>query len=545
MRIHRLAPAILAVLLPWSGRAFEMTRKDRLAVLHSDQVIFDRHGEPLVSVRISEGTHPVAITSKAALTLLPGGDDGHRVRAPAGARWTVSVEGATPGKRRYWVAVERIPAGELERAAAARERWRRAGHEVSLFESGALLGLAGHTLDTRVVTVAIDPSPTEAEANGKAAKLAKDQPLPGEIIAEAVEWPEGWIIAREAKSGIEVRARDLLWITPDDDAVVDLPGLEWGAGTPHGGREDRSYEGDVYFTVGQDGRLSVVNVLSAERLLAAVVPSELFPNAPLDALRAQAIAARGELLAKIGTRHRADPYVLCAETHCQVYAGVGKRNARTTKAVEDTRGQLLFDEHGLVDTVYSSSCGGHGEAFHLTWGGDAQAPLVGRPDTPGEKGPAKVEDVEAFLSAPSDAYCKPSAEAAGVWRWTATRRGAEVSRAVDALADIGPVVDLKPVRRGQSGRVLAVEYVGTKGRYVHEGEYPNRTLLGNLKSGLWVVERQGKAGAEPDAWVFRGGGFGHGVGLCQHGAIGMAGQGLDYKKILEHYYPGSRLEKVW
>ncbi len=544
---RRLLACIAACLLPSVAPAFEMTRKDRLAALYTKAVVFDRKGEPLVSVRVSEGAGPVVATSRSALVLLPGGDEGHRVKAPAGARWTIAVEAPTDGRRRYWVAVESVPAADVGRAAAARERWRKDGHDVSLFESGALIGLAGRTLDTRLLTVAVDPRPTEAEARARAQALSVGRPLPGEVVAEPLEWPQGWIVAREARSGIEVRARDVLWLSAEGGAAVDLPDLEVGHGTPRITRESRSYEGDVYFTIGQGGRLAVVNVLSAERLLEAVVPSELFPNAPLDALRAQAVAARGQLLAKVGSRHRADPYVLCAETHCQVYAGVGRRAARTTRAVADTRGELLFDGHGLVDTVYSSACGGHGEAFDLTWGGGPHPALQGRPDTPGEAGmsPITEDAVGTFLRSSSEAFCKVTGQGAGVFRWTTTRSGADVTRSVSKIKDIGAVVDLRPLRRGRSGRVLAIEYVGTKGTYVHEGEYPNRVLLGNLKSGLWTVERRGPAGGPADAWTFTGGGFGHGVGMCQHGAMGMATKGHDYGRILEHYYPGSRRERVW
>jgi len=90
-----------------------------------------------------------------------------------------------------------------------------------------------------------------------------------------------------------------------------------------------------------------------------------------------------------------------------------------------------------------------------------------------------------------------------------------------------------------------VEYVGTKGRHTVTGEYVNRKLLGHLKSGLWVVERDGPPGSVPVTFTFRGGGFGHGVGMCQHGAIGQALERRSHADILRTYYPGSRLEKAW
>lgn len=520
----------------------ELSRKDRVAILYSNQVVFDRRGEPLVSVRLTQGQSKVTLRSKGRLVLLPGADDGSRVRPRADSSWTITVDRARPGKVRYWVVAERLPAGDLDGAVRARKLWTDRGHQVALFEAGALIGLQGTTLDTRTLSLALDPQKTEADAEAHAASLAARHPILGAVVDESVERPGGWIVATEKRSGVEVRARDLLWIAPEGDATIEIPGLEWGHGTPKRGRQDRVYQGDVYLAVGNDAKLVVVNLLSAESLLEGVVPSEIYPSAPSAALRAQAVAARGQLLAKVGTRHRSDPYLLCAETHCQVYTGGTRVDPRTTEAVRATRGALLFDDRGLVDTVYSSSCGGHTEAFHEMWGGHPNPTLPGLVDDAGESKDA-VSDVAAFLSEPPAAWC---ADAAKLYRWTKTRTGAEVTTAVNALAKVGAVHTIRPTRRGRSGRALAVEYVGSAGRHVVEGSYVNRTLLGRLRSGMWVVERDGgDAGAEPLRWRFRGGGFGHGVGLCQHGAIGLANAGRDHDAILRHYYVGSALRRAW
>jgi len=522
--------------------AQELSRKDRLAILYSNQVVFDRKGEPLVSVRLTEGQDRVTLRSKGRLVLLPGADDGARVRLRGGATWTIELDDARPGEVRYWIVAQRIPAGDLEGAARARETWRARGHEVALFESGALLGLQGRTLDTRTLSVALDPQKTEAQARDHATRLGARYPILGEVVDESLKRPGGWLVATEKRTGVELRARDLLWVAPEGDARIEIPRLEWGHGTPKRGRQDRVYRGDVYLAVGNDAKLVVVNLLSAETLLEGVVPSEIYPSAPPATLRTQAIAARGQLLAKVGTRHRSDPYLLCAETHCQVYTGGTRAHPRTTRAVRDTRGQLLFDARGLVDTVYSSSCGGHTEAFHEMWGGAPNPTLPGLiDDTHASTDP--VTDVGRFLAEPPDSWCAHNRK---LFRWARTLAGPKLSRAVNALKKVGPVHTVRPTRRGRSGRALAVEYVGAKGRHVVEGSYVNRTLLGRLRSGMWVVSREGGApGGEPTRWIFRGGGFGHGVGMCQHGAIGLARSGANHDAILRHYYVGSELRRAW
>lgn len=534
--------------------ALEMTRKDRLAVLYSNQVIFDRRGEPLVSVRVTDAQPSVQFSSRGRLTLLPSADDGARILTPAGATWRVRVEEATLGKTRWWVAAERLPAGDMAAAARSRARWQAAGHEVTILESGALLGISGRTLDTRSLTVAIDPQTSSAGAQARAESLMATAEVLGEVIAEPIVRPGGWLVAREERTGLELRARDLLWISPMGDASIDVDAVEFGRGTAHHGRADRRYSGELYLAVGTDGLIAVVNLASAETLLESVVPSEMPASMPAEALKAQAVAARGQLLTKVGTRHRSDPYLLCADTHCQVYGGEGRVDARTTAAVRATRGQLLFEDRGLVDTVYSSCCGGHGEAFEAMWGGEASPAVHGYFDTPRAAGalpppaPAATSEAEVaryIAQPPESAYCKASGGKSGLFRWTTTRSGADVTRAVNALAPIGPVHSVEVVRRGRSGRALTVRYVGPQGEYVHKGEYANRKLLGHLKSGLWVASRDGAAPAQPSTWTFKGGGHGHGVGMCQHGAIGQALQGRTAAQILEHSYPGSRLERAW
>ena len=116
-----------------------------------------------------------------------------------------------------------------------------------------------------------------------------------------------------------------------------------------------------------------------DKLLAGLVPAEMSASSPPEALKAQAVAARNELLAKIGTRHLTDPYRLCSTQHCQVYAGAGREDARATAAVTATRGELLVRDSGggLVDAVYSASCGGHTEDNEHVWGGAPDASLRG------------------------------------------------------------------------------------------------------------------------------------------------------------------------
>src|SRR6185295_16431845 len=145
------------------------------------------------------------------------------------------------------------------------------------------------------------------------------------VHPEMVERPRGILVARD-ETGAAVENAGMIWFAPEGDATLQVKDVVHGGGGSQLNaekRETRRYFGRVYVTQGQDGSLTVVNAVPEDKLLDGLVPSEIFADAPPEALKAQAVAARDELLAKIGTRHFADPYLVCSTQHCQVYGGAG------------------------------------------------------------------------------------------------------------------------------------------------------------------------------------------------------------------------------
>ncbi|MCA9542161.1 MAG: SpoIID/LytB domain-containing protein, partial [Myxococcales bacterium] len=312
MRFPCLPPIALAVaaLLATHAKAQApmLTRRDRLEMLYSDQLPFTPAGEPLITVRVIGGLTRIQVRSDAPMVVEPVGDPASQVRVAAGARWTITLDGAHAGKARSWVAAERFSASDVARVAAARDRWAGMGFTPHVFEAGAVLGLGGHLIDSRTVTIGVEPSPTRAAAAKQGEALRARLSMLGEVVDEPLMRPGGVVVAREARSGVEVLASDLLAMriaddVPNPDATLALVDVKW----PRHGRGTRHYRGELLFLVGPDRKLLVVNSVPAETLLEGVVPSEIFPNAPAEALKAQAVAARGQLLAKVGVRHRGEP----------------------------------------------------------------------------------------------------------------------------------------------------------------------------------------------------------------------------------------------
>lgn len=124
--------------------------------------------------------------------------------------------------------------------------------------------------------------------------------------------------------------------------------------------------------------------------------------------------------------------------------------------------------------------------------------------------------------------------------WTVRRTAADLSAQVSSQeGGVGSVLDLRPKRYGRSGRLAELEIVGSQGTVTVRGLAIRRVL--GLRENLFFFDRQTDARGKTTGWVFTGRGWGHGVGLCQVGAYGMAASGYDYRAILQHYYPGTEL----
>ncbi|MBI4510601.1 MAG: SpoIID/LytB domain-containing protein, partial [Deltaproteobacteria bacterium] len=437
--------------------------------------------------------------------------------------------------------------------------WEKRGHATKTFETGVVFGVEGDVIDSRELFLGVAPEGNETAATRTAKALSQKWGVHAFVHPEMIEPPRGTLVAREERSGTAVRNEGVLWFSPDGDQAITVRDVVHGGGGSQVGAEKkatRTYAGRIYVTQGRDGLLTVVNAVPEDRLLAGLVPSEIFPDAPMEALKAQAVAARDELLARIGTRHFADPFLLCSTQHCQVYSGVLEEHPRTTSAVRATRGEVLLRDGGggLVPVYYSASCGGHGEHNENIWETRPDPSLRGRLDTLSVGNPLAAfsqgisnERVGDFLAAPASATnCGSTSFARGRYRWTVTFSAAKLDSLVAAeFPHVGSVKELLAIERGISGRIKVLRIAGARGTATVEGDLRIRRLLGGLRSSLFMARPEKSSNGQVISWTIDGAGFGHGVGMCQTGAIGMAEAGHDYRRILKHYFPGSHVRKLY
>jgi peptidoglycan hydrolase-like amidase len=332
----------------------------------------------------------------------------------------------------------------------------------------------------------------------------------------------------------------------DAKGAVTLFDVRFGKNMFWSDKQDRSYRGDMEFILKDKGIL-VVNRIPMESYLYSVVPSEMPAYWPVEALKAQAVAARSEALAKLG-RHKAEGFDFCPEVHCQVYAGVEKETEITNLAVDETRGAVLYYKNKPVDAIYSSCCGGHSQdnifssAVETCWRG-----IYDGTDESRLQFPLSPLGLQYWLKEPPQGiFCDvPDFAKASNFRWVRVYTAQEMNDMVRALADIGDVRKIIAVQRETSGHISKLRIVGTKSSLVIERELKIRTALGKLRSSMFKIEVKRDAGGVPEQFVFYGGGWGHGVGMCQAGACGMALRAKTYRDILQHYYKDIEFRKMY
>ncbi len=534
---------LVLALLSAVASADDTSATDKLRILYSTRFTFADDGLPLVTVEIMGGRKHVELRAKGGITVRPDGAGGSAVDSDTGDSWTITVENPKPAVIQEWTVVETLGADDAAGITAALARWKDRGFEPRAFEIGTLFGTGGEVIDTREIRIAIDPQPAGKGAP-RAAEHARRYGVRTSVHEELVRRPAGTIVARSGAT--VVRNPSVLWFAPKKSTetltVADVP-TGTGGSQLETGHEDRRYWGNVYVTLDHDGSLVAANAVGEDKLLAGLVPAEMYPDAPPAALEAQAIAARTELLQKIGRRNLTDPFLLCSTQQCQVYAGAGKEDARATRAIEKTRGiVLLRDGGGMVDVRYSASCGGHTEDNDAIWGGEPDPSLRGRSDSPSAPMTRITEDnLEAFLASdPKDTWCGRVDHGKNRLRWTETLSLADVTaRVAVEYPQLGRIANMTAKQRGVSGRIEVLTLVGERGTADVTGDLHIRRLLGGLRSTLFAIHKDG------DKLVLRGAGFGHGVGMCQLGAIGMAEAGKTHAQILGHYYRGTHLHKLY
>lgn len=341
--------------------------------------------------------------------------------------------------------------------------------------------------------------------------------------------------------------------------------------------ETQTFRGSLRL-LADGGKVWAINDLPVEDYLESVISSEMSAQSSLPLLMAHAVISRSWLMSQIDGNtapntqaSHGDAFIrwydhtdhtlfdVCADDHCQRYQGITKETSpNVAEAIRRTRGELLTYGDEICDARFSKCCGGAMEEFQYCWDDTPKPYLKGVGDTPEETIPDLTVEENArqwILSSPKS-FCNTTdkrilsqvlndydQETTDFYRWRVSYTQEELSKLVEKKlgAGLGTITDMRPLKRGTSGRICELRITGTKKTIVVGKELEIRRALSesHLYSSAFVVEKQG------DTFTLIGAGWGHGVGLCQIGAAVMGDKGYAYDEILRHYYPGAEIEKAW
>lgn len=532
----------------------ELSSADRQRMLYAAQLTFTGEGDPIVRLGLAENMAEAQFTPSAPVRVLPHGEGGAAIELPANRTYTVTVTRSQPGAYKHWIVVDRVPISARAELERSQKTWLERGYPTESFEVGGLFAVRGKVFDSRAVLLGIGGMEQAVEAEKLQTKLRATYGIEGGIHAQLVSYPSNEMTLTTPGGVFTIRNRDFLQISPvagqEEQIRYKIPEIPKTYG---GGTETRTYTGTLIFAPDRRGKIVIINSLGAERVLKGVVPSEIFASAPPAALQAQAIAARNEIFAAVGVRNLADPYMLRTDVYDQVYKGVGAEDARTSKAVEATRGQVMFFGDQIVEAFYSANAGGFTENNENVWDMAPRPYLRGKADAPADKVPEAWRDgisddeLDDFITKGLPAYSRDApVSSSKTFRWTASVEPDTAERWLKERGQIiGDLQSVEILQRGRSGRIVRMKLKGSMGEAVVERELNVRKMFGGLRSGLFLFDAERDPKGNITRLNIRGAGFGHGVGMCQTGATGMAAQGKKAADILKHYYQGIEIRPLY
>ena len=521
MNKYRRARAAACLLALATGMA--QAQSPPINLVPDGAVIEDIAAERLL-IRVREHLKTVSISSASPLHITSGQ---YQSDLPAGA-WDIRLSESTPAQFRYRVIVKGLNPDEFSDAPEHIQTWTARGFTPEAMMLGHLLRLAsGGTIDARVLWISLAVRDTQIQA----------ETLRNELEAEGT-W--AWQRKELAKPG---SGKGALSSTALGKAyAITFPATVSSASaitlSKQGEYEERSYTGEVVFDIGEDGAITITERVGIDDYLAGVLPSEMPALWPADALKAQAVAARSDVLAHMRVKHFLSGYHFSDTVRDRAYNGAGGHHPAADAAVAATRGEVLSDGTRLLPGVFSATCGGWTEHNETVWYAPDDAALRGISDL-SAAGPSPT-NIRKWLKSTPGAYCNDDTKH---FRWNRRFSRADLTKMVNQKHNVGTVRRVELGDRGASGRLKWIRVYGDKGDATIKKELPIRQLFGSLPSAMFIIDEVKGAKGQTE-FLFTGGGRGHGVGLCQYGARGMAQAGQSYGAILRHYYAGSTVAKV-
>ncbi|MBO8219999.1 SpoIID/LytB domain-containing protein [Prochlorococcus marinus] len=308
---------------------------------------------------------------------------------------------------------------------------------------------------------------------------------------------------------------------------------------------DVNFGNNFYLIQDLYGTWTLIQKIKFDDYLEGVLPHEIGPSSPLEALKAQAVIARTWGIYN-SDRFNMDKYHLCISTQCQVYQPPKIKNKKVQQAIEATSNLILTYENQPINAFYHGSNGGVSALAAESW--QMQDYFYFNSIIDGSKSLNKIfklpisseSELNNFLDFDKDHFYGSDHS---LFRWNKKISRLKIKETLikNKLININEnVLDFNVIERGSSGRVTKLEIQTNKvNKSIALVKDDIRRVFSFIPSNLFTINK-----LSDDLWLLRGGGFGHGVGLSQSGAIEMAELGFSYEQILNHYYRDAKLENI-
>ena len=414
-------------------------------------------------------------------------------------------------------------------------------------------------------------------------------------IRQANSVIQGSVRIRAEKTGFSVTGSQdsgyinsrILTLSPENSGTFSIREVRIGINFHWEQIEEQTFRGELCLLLRKDGTMAVINQILLEEYLASVISSEMGAGAPVEFLKAHAVASRSWLAAMLERRDELDVihtqheiltpdsilrwyeredhelYDVCADDHCQRYQGITKViSANAVRAIKDTSGMFLVCRDRICDARFYKACGGITERYENTWENRAVPYLreVSDSEVPYQPIRSEQEARDWIFSSP-DVFCHVSDpeilenilpafdRETDFFRWKVIYDRSELEEILQKKSgvDFGTLKSLEPLERGPSGRISKLRITGSKKTVVVGKELEIRRWLSrtHLLSSAFVIDSEQGPDGSPERFILTGAGWGHGVGMCQIGAAVMAMSGYKAEDILKHYFPGAQLKKYY
>ncbi len=438
--------------------------------------------------------------------------------------FSVSIFDFQNKKVLYKISLQEIARENLKNYTSIKQKWEKILKlKTNIQVRGAVFSINGKKIDNRDYFIVLNQKfLLKSNANKKLLLLRKKFPDKNFTIIPILQKSTSSLLAIKSEKSSFV-CKNIVEIKTSNKTLFN--------------NDIFNVNGGFFITPFDQKNLALMIETDISELLYRILPGEMFLSAPIETLKAQAVAARTDIFMQLGKRHTTDPWHICSEVHCQKILWGKKINKKFKDAVNQTRGEvLLYKNLYVVRAPYSASSGGHTEDIRNVWFTAKKAYLQGIWD--GEKklnlDLRKESDVKKFLKMD---YGLDRTKFNKRQKWKVVFSDEKMNQMLKKFA-IGKIKEIIPLKRGVSGRIYKIKFVGEKEKIVY-GELVLRRLLNNLYSSLFVVSHK------DNNWIFEGKGWGHGVGMCQIGAITLGKQGKTYKYILKKYYPQTKIFKLY